>query len=110
MSYKTAVEPNIARRMNGTLYVTVQIGGKNFHESCFTLTEARKARARLISMRNKQTAPKPETSKRRYICTVLLNNGKTEEREYTSRGQGAAANTAKNKSDVVRILFTKAVS
>jgi len=110
MSNKTAVEPNIARRQNGKLYVTVQIGSKTVHESCDTLAEARKARDRLIAQRIQQAAPKADTGKRKWVCTVLLQNGTKAKREYTSRGQGAAANTAKNKSDVVRVLYTEAAA
>ena len=108
MSNKTSVEPNISRRLNGKLYVTVQIGSRTVHESCDTLTEARKARDRLVAQRTQQAAPKADTGKRKWVCTVLLENGSKVRREYTAKGQGAAANTARNKQDVVRVLTTEA--
>lgn len=109
MSNKTSVEPNIARRKNGRLYITVKVAGKRVNHSCETLAEARRVRDRLIAEHTQQ-APRPKSKRAGWLCTCLLKNGTKVKREYGGATAGAAASVAGNRGDVDRVLYTEAAT
>jgi hypothetical protein len=109
MISKTHVERNIYRRLSGSLYVSVKVGDKVVHQSCPTLSEARKVRDRLIAKHSQQVPPKPQTGKR-WICTVLMNDGSKAKLEYGGKSASNAATLAANKTGVARVLFTEAAN